>query len=97
MVGRLGSHWVGGASGRSCSCHKRDGVSGETVRATGVLTLTGGVVTILKNINKIGLLSVHTEEREREREREREMERERESNKYTWTEQAMNTSDDATR
>jgi hypothetical protein len=63
---------VGGArggSGRGCNCYEGDGVRGETVGATGVLTLAGGIAAILKNINKIWLLCIQTE-RERERERE---------------------------
>lgn len=61
VVNKYGSGWVGGACGRGCSCYKGDGVRGEAVGATGVLTLTGGVVAILKNINKIWLLCIQRE------------------------------------
>ena len=80
VVNKYGSGWVGGACGRGCSCYKGDGVRGEAVGATGVLTLTGGVVAILKNINKIWLLCI-------QRERGGKRERERVAvDTYTWTE-----------
>ena len=69
---KYGSGWVGGACWRDCSCYEGDGVRGEAVGATGVLTLAGGVAAVLKNINKIWLLCIQRErggERERERER----------------------------
>ena len=68
---KYGSGWVGGAYWRGCSCYEGDGVRGEAVGATGVLTLTGRVAAVLKNINKIWLLCIQRERGGGERERER--------------------------